>query len=215
MTENIWQMSAWKLIISGGPLMIPILFCSIFALGIAIEKFYLFRKIKIDIIAFKKKIFDLLKDNKIKDALQICDTHPSPVAKILKAGILKHGCSREEMKESIEEISLYEIPKLEGKLSALSTIAHITPLLGILGTVTGMINCFHSIQIRSAAMTPVTSGDLAGGIAEALLTTVGGLMVAVPSYIIYNYFVSRINTLVLEMERAATELINFLQQRTL
>src|SRR5689334_20812085 len=114
----------------------------------------------------------------------------------------------------MEDASLYEIPKLESRLGALSTIAHVSPLLGLLGTVTGMTACFHTIQVRTASLNPVTPGDLAGGIGEALITTVAGLMVAIPTYIAYNYLVSRVNYFILEMERAATELVNYITQIT-
>ena len=208
--SGIWDMNAWSLIKAGGPLMAPILICSVFALSIFIEKMFYFVSIKADVPQLKRQVFDSIRENKIKEALHLSNANLSPIAKILKAGIIKIGYSREEIKESIEEVSLFEIPRLESKLNALATIAHISPLLGLLGTVTGMTACFHTIQVRTASLNPVTPGDLAGGIGEALLTTVAGLMVAIPTYVAYNYLVSRINNVVLEMERAATELINLI-----
>ncbi|MBI5149601.1 MAG: MotA/TolQ/ExbB proton channel family protein [Candidatus Omnitrophica bacterium] len=208
--EGIWGMSAWEFIKLGGPVMIPILLCSLFALGIIIEKLVYFSMIKIDVPQFKTKIFALIKANKIREAVQLCDASPSPVAKIFKAGILKFGAAHDEIKESMDDASSFEIPKMESRLGAVATIAHIAPLLGLLGTVTGMTSSFHTIQVRAASLNPVTPGDLAGGISEALLTTVAGLMVAIPTYVVYNYCVSRINRFVLEMERSATELINFM-----
>ncbi len=204
--------SAWNLFFSGGPLMIPILLCSIFAFGIVMEKFSLFRKININISSFKSAVFDLLKHNKIKEALELCEENPSPVAKIIKAGLIKFGCSREEIQESIEEVSLNEIPRLELRLNALGTLAHVTPLIGFLGTMIGMVYNFYSLQSRAAALNPVTSGELAGALATSLLTTVAGLIIAIPTYIAYNYFVNRVNHLITEMERAATELINVMAQ---
>jgi len=209
---GIWEMNAWSLIKSGGPIMIPIILCSVFALGIVIEKLLYFHLIKTNVIRLKRQVFDRIKSNRIKESIELCDADRSPVAKILKAGILKFGASREEIKESMEDISLFEIPKLENRLSALATIAHISPLLGLLGTVTGMTASFHTIQVRAASLNPVTPGDLAGGIGEALLTTVAGLMVAIPTFVAYNYFVHRTNYFVLEMERGATELVNFIFQ---
>ncbi len=208
--NGIWAMNAWEIMKMGGPLMIPILLCSVFALEIIIEKLIYFSTIQINTSQFKENIFSLLRDNKIKEAVQLCDAHSSPVAKILRAGVLKFGAAREEIKESMENASLFEIPKLESRLGILATVAHISPLLGLLGTVTGMISCFHAIQVRAAAFNPLTPGDLAGGIGEALITTMAGLMVAIPSFVAYNYCVSRINQFTLEMERAATELVNFM-----
>lgn len=212
--NGIWEMSPIKLIQAGGPIMIPIILCSLFALAIVIEKIIYFSLIRTDTKSLKQNVFEQIKNNKIKEAIHSCEENKSPVGKILKAGIIKFGSSREEIKENIEDVSLYEIPRMESKLPALATIAHISPLLGLLGTVTGMTASFHTIQVRAASLNPVTPGDLAGGIGEALLTTVAGLMVAIPAYVAYNYLVNRINGFVLEMERAATELVNFMCQVT-
>ncbi len=212
MNGGIWEMNAIQLMKAGGPLMVPILICSLIALAIVTEKLIYFASIRTDLLILKRQVFDYMKSNKIKESIQVCEVNRSPVAKILKAGIVKFGSSREEVKQSMEDVSLFEIPKLEGRLPALATIAHICPLLGLLGTVTGMTESFHTIQMRAASLNPVTPGDLAGGIGEALLTTVAGLMVAIPTFVAYNYCVSRINHVVLEMERSATELLNFMGQ---
>ncbi|MDP2654558.1 MAG: MotA/TolQ/ExbB proton channel family protein [Candidatus Omnitrophota bacterium] len=207
---GIWEMNLGHLIVAGGPIMVPIIICSILALAIVLGKLFYFSSISADTVKLKNDVFDLVKNNQIKEAVKLCNDSPSPVAKILKAGVLKFGCPREEIKEAMEDVSLFEIPKLEKRLTALATIANISPLLGLLGTVTGMTGSFHTIQVRAASMNPVTPGDLAGGIWEALLTTVAGLMVAIPAFVAYNYCVSRVNAFILDMERAATELVNFL-----
>lgn len=211
-SSGIWEMNAWKLFLLGGPVMWPILFCSIFSFAIVVEKFIYLGSIKVDAARLRRQVFDMVKNNKIKEAVVHCDAQKSPIAKIFKAALVKFGSSREELKEHIEDVSLYEIPKLESRLSGLATIGHVSPLLGLLGTVTGMVTSFQTIQMRAASMNPVTPGDLAGGIGEALITTVAGLMVAIPTFVFYNYFVSRVNHLILEMERAATEIVNFISQ---
>jgi biopolymer transport protein ExbB len=205
-------MSLWQVFLSGGPVMWPILLCSIFALAIILEKFWHLYKIKIDTQEFLSNILDKMKRHEIKEALKLCENTKSPIAHILKAGILKYDRTREQIKEAIEDASLYEIPKLEKNLSTLATIAHISPLLGLLGTVTGMVRCFQTIQVKATSFNPVSPGDLAGGIWEALLTTVAGLIVAIPTFVAYNYLVSRINNFILEMEKASTELVNFLTE---
>jgi len=197
---------------AGGPVMWPILLCSIFAFAILIEKFWHLHKIKIDTQDFLNSILDKMKRHETKEALKICDNTKSPIARILKAGILKYDRPRPQIKEAIEDASLYEVPRLEKNLTALATIAHVSPLLGLLGTVTGMVRAFQMIQAKSTSFHPVSPGDLAGGIWEALLTTVAGLIVAIPTFVIYNYLVSRVNNFVLEMEKAATELVNFLTE---
>jgi biopolymer transport protein ExbB len=210
MSGTIWEMNAWTLIKTGGPLMVPILLCSLFALAIVIEKLIYFAMISTDVNKLKKNIFNAIRNNRIQEALQICESSPSPVGKILKAGIEKFGGSRQDVEQRMEDASLFEIPKLESRMAALATIAHISPLMGLLGTVTGMMTSFHTIQVRAAALNPVTPGDLAGGIWEALITTVAGLMVAIPTFVAYNYCVNRINHFVHDMERGATELLNFM-----
>ena len=197
---GIWEMNAWSLIKSGGPIMAPIILCSIFALGIVIEKFFYFAYIKTNVGRLKRQIFDRIKSNRIKESIELCDGNNSPVAKILKAGILKFGASREEIKENMEDISLFEITKLESRVNALATIAHISPLLGLLGTVTGMTASFHTIQIRAASLNPVTPGDLAGVIGEALLTTVAGLMVTIPTFVAYHSFVHLTHQFALDLD---------------
>ena len=204
------KMSFWQVILAGGPVIWPIILCSIFALAIIIEKFWYLGRIQTDTQGFLQNVLDNIKRHQIKEALQACENNKSPVSSILKAGILKYDRTREQIKEAIEDASLYEIPRLEKNLPALATIAHISPLLGLLGTVTGMVKVFQVIQAKAAALYPVTPADLAGGIWEALIATVAGLVVAIPVFVIYNYLVSRVNSFILEMEKSATELINFL-----
>ena len=209
---DLYRMNLWQVFLAGGPVMWPILLCSIFAFAIIIAKWFQIHRIKINTQEFLNNILDKMKRHQIKEALQACDTAKGPISNILKAGILKYDRPRTQIKEAIEDASLYEIPRLEKNLTALATIAHISPLLGLLGTVTGMVRCFQSIQAKSASFHPVSPGDLAGGIWEALLTTVAGLIVAIPTFVAYNYLVSRIDHFILEIEKAATELVNFLTE---
>lgn len=209
---DLYKMSLWQVFLAGGPVMWPILLCSVFALAVALEKFWHLHKIKIDTQDFLNKILDKMKRHDTKEALQLCDGIKSPIANILKAGILKYDRPRPQIIEAIEDASLYEIPRLEKNLPTLATLAHICPLLGLLGTVTGMVRCFQLIQAKATSFHPISPGDLAGGIWESLLTTVAGLIVAIPTFVAYNYLVSRINNFILEMEKASTELVNFLTE---
>lgn len=196
----------------GGPVMIPIILCSIFGFAMAIEKKWQLHRAKIDTDKFLRDILDTIRKLKIKEALDMCDSIKSPISRILKAGIMKYSQSKEDIKQAMEDASLYEIPKLEKNLTALATVAHISPLLGLLGTVTGLVKCFQVIQLQSSSFSPINPGDLAGGIWEALITTVAGLIVAIPMFVIYNYLVSGVNSFILDMERSATELVNFLSE---
>lgn len=200
-------------IIKGGPVMIPILLCSILAFAIIIERFVYLQKAKIDTKKFMDDISTSLKRNRIMEAIDMCEQTPGPIANILKSGILKHDRTRHEIREAIEDAGLHEIPKLEKNVGLLATIAHISPLLGLLGTVTGMVRAFQIVQEKSTILNPVSPADLAGGIWEALITTVAGLIVAIPTLAAYNYFVSKVNNFILEIETSATDLINILSEK--
>lgn len=197
----------FRIIEMGGPMMYPILLCSILFVAILIERLYHYHRAEIDTNQFVAGIRNVLKKKKIAEAISICDDTPGPVAHIVKAGILKHDRAKEEIKETIGDAALHEVPRLEKNLNILATVAHISPLLGLLGTVLGMIGAFQEIQRESGR---VNAGDLAGGIWEALVTTAAGLCVAIPAYVAYNYLVSRVSSLVLDMERSATEVVDLL-----
>ncbi len=197
----------------GGPVMWVIFLCSVIALAVVIERFFQLRRSGIDTKKFMNDISNLLKRNKIIEAINICNQTPGPFPQVMKAGILKHDRSRPEMREAIEDAALGEIPELERNLSILATIAHITPLLGLLGTVLGMLKCFQIIEQKSTALVPVNPKDLAGGVWEALLATVFGLCVAIPTYVAYNYLVNKVNSFIHDMEKNATDLVNLLTSR--
>lgn len=203
----------FNIIQKGGAVMYPIILCSIMAFSVILERLYYLHKIKIDTVAFMNKIESALKYNKVAEAVKICEDTTGPIARIIKAGILKYDRPRQEIREAIEDAGHQEVPKLEKNVKILATIAHVSPLFGLLGTVTGMVKAFQVIQIKAAALNPVSAGNLAGGIWEALLTTAAGLMVAIPAITAYHYLSARVQDFTLEMERSATELINILSQR--
>ena len=203
----------WDIVNKGGPMMYLIILSSIIAFGVVIDRIYNLYKARIDADKFMDGITAVLKRNKIIESIEMCNNTPGPIAHIVKAGILKHDRSKPEIKEAVEEAAQLEIPRLERHLPILATIAHIAPLLGLLGTVTGMIRSFQVIQAKALALAPVNPGDLAGGIWEALLATVAGLAVAIPTYVAYNYLTSQVDNLVYDMERSATDLVNLLSSR--
>jgi biopolymer transport protein ExbB len=192
----------------GGYLMYLLLICSIVAVTIFIERVIQYNRAKIDTDKFLAGLRNILKKRNVVEAVTICSETPGPVSSMLKSGILKHGRKRGIIKEAMEDASSFEIPRLEKNLLVLSTIAHIAPLLGLLGTVMGMVKAFMVIQLKGV----VNPADLAEGIWEALLTTVYGLAVAIPTYMAYNYLVSRVRTFISEMEKAASEIINILDE---
>ena len=201
----------WVLMQKGGPLMYLILICSIISFTVIVERIITLGRAKIDLTAFMSKILESVRRNRIMEAIETCDSTQSPVANIIKSGLLKQSASRQEIKETMEEAALVEVPKLEKNLNILATLAHVTPLIGLLGTVTGMVQAFQIIQEKAGALNPVSPGDLAGGIWEALLTTVGGLSVAIPTLVAYNFLVTKVDGFVINMERAAMELVQVLK----
>ena len=213
----MWQLilkgGLWQLFQRGGPVMYPIFFCSIIALAVVIDRVYHLRRAKVDTEKFMEEISSKLKRNRIVEAIDMCEQTPGPIASILKAGLLKHDRSRQEVREAVEDAALYEVPRLEKFMNILATVTTVSPLLGLLGTVTGMVGAFQVIEEKAGSLAPVNPGDLAAGIWEALLTTVFGLCVAIPALLTYNWLTTWVNRFVLDMERSATELVNLLGQK--
>ncbi|MCK5451423.1 MAG: MotA/TolQ/ExbB proton channel family protein [Candidatus Omnitrophica bacterium] len=193
--------------------MILIIMCSVIAVAVVLERIIYLYRAKINTEEFMESIVETLRRNKINEAIDRCNVMPGPIARILKSGILKHDRSRMEIKDAIEDAGIHEVPLLEKNLGVLATIAHVSPLLGLLGTVTGMVRAFQVIEQKAVAFMPVNPGDLAGGIWEALITTVAGLAVAIPTYVAYNFLVSKVDGFVLEMEKSATDLVNILGKK--
>ena len=200
-------MNPYELMIQGGILMWPILFCSIIALAIVVERVIALRRADIDTREFMDTMRQVLRQNRTQEAVEICDETDAPVARIMKAGILKHNRPKEDIREAIEDAGRFEIPRLERYLSGLATCATVAPMLGLLGTVQGMIKAFAKIQNMRGQVNP---SDLAEGIGNALLTTAAGLAVAIPVVIFYNYFLSRVEGMIVEMEASSSELIDLL-----
>ncbi len=201
------QMQIFKIIVAGGILMIPIGICSVLALAIVIERFWSLRRATIDTRGFMDTMRQVLRQNRIQDAVEICDEVDAPIARIMRAGILKYNRTKDDIREAIEDAGHLEIPRLERYMSALATCASVAPLLGLLGTVQGMIKCFAQIQAMEGLVSP---SDLAEGIGNALVTTAAGLTVAIPTLVAYNYFVTRVENMILEMEISSSELIELL-----
>lgn len=189
---------------TGGVVMWFLLGFSIVALAFTIERAIALRRAKINVNEFLAKIRKALIVNRsVRDAIKICEQYRGPVASIMKAGLLKYGQPKDEIEKTIENAALYEMGRLERGLTVLATIANVAPLLGFLGTVTGMIASFDALAEAGLS----NPGLVAVGIKEALYTTAGGLAVAIPVQIVYNYFMSRINRFVRDIETAANMLL--------
>lgn len=194
--------------IKGGVVMIPILACSVIALAIVIERFINLTEGKVIPKDFFARIKGLLLEGHINEALSICSKSNKPIAKIIEAGIMKYYFGRDEIKEAIEDAGRHEIASVEKYLNILSTIAGVAPLLGLLGTVTGMIKVFNIISLGGIGK----AEELAGGIGEALITTAAGLSIAIPTLVFHNIFSERADRLILKMEKSSMELTEILSQ---
>jgi len=190
----------------GGFLMYPIFVCSLVAITIFFERMFYLKSIKTKSKRFVLRVKDLVKKGSIELAISACRKSPTPVSQIMLAGLMKFGQGRDEMKEAIEDSANQEIPVLERNLSTLSTIGNITPLLGLLGTVFGMVKAFNVIAVMGVGKPEA----LAGGISEALLTTAFGLSIAIPTIVVYNYLSHRVDKLIREMEVNCVDLIDLL-----
>ncbi len=192
----------------GGLLMWPILGCSIVAVAIFAERFFYLHRASIHVGEFLKGLSNLIQRRNFAEALHESAGTPGPVARVIHAAILRHNLSRSELREVVQEAGQLEVPKLERFLGVLATIALLTPLLGLLGTVSGMIDAFGAIASHGGYAT-VT--ELSGGVYKSLLTTAAGLVVATPIFVAYSYLSSRVNAILHEMERAGIEVVHLLK----
>jgi len=187
----------------GGIVLVLIIVLAFIATVIIIERLLYFRRIRIDEEQMLSRLKATMEKGHFDEALSICEANPSPITNLMKVGIEHRGQSEARIKDSILGAANMEIPRLERYLSALGTIANISTLLGLLGTVTGNIRSFGVLGSMGAVGDPSL---LARGIAEALLTTAGGLIVAIPTIVFYNYLVNRVNHIIIRLENRVTDL---------
>lgn len=195
-----------EIVKAGGWVMLPILLCSVVATAIVAERFWTLRQRRIAPDNLVVQIWNLARAGQLGEDRVRALRRSSPLGRILAAGLVNMNHSRELMKESIEDVGRHVVHDLERYLNTLGTIAAISPLLGLLGTVLGMIRVFTVITTEGVG----NPGVLAGGIAEALITTAAGLIVAIPSLLFYRYFRGRVDELVVTMEQEAIKLVEAL-----
>lgn len=202
-------MSVFSILVRGGWLMIPIALCSFIAAGIIIERWLTLRKARVNTGTLINRVRQALRSGEVGRAVDVCEETPGPVAGMLRVGIQRAGSSRAVIRETVESAGKAELYKLEKGMDTLATVAAIAPLLGFLGTVTGMIQAFMEIQALGGQ---VNANVLAGGIWEALMTTAAGLTVGIPAMIFYNWLVGRVQHFVFEMENSSMELLDLLEE---
>ena len=194
---------------NGGPVIWLLLACGLFAALVFFERLFNLHRAQIAADDFLKGVYNILNRDNTVEAATICEEAPGPVARLALAAVLHHDDALENIGRAIEDAGLEEIPRMERGLGWLATVARITPLIGLLGTVLGMMDVLLAAH-RAAPL--VSMADLTGGLWAALSSTALSLVVAILVYAGYNLLVSRVESILLDMERAASALMNFMRQ---
>jgi len=195
------------LVREGGPLMWVIVGCGALAFGVFVERSLHLHRARIKADDFLEGVFNILRRQSVDEAITICDETPGPVAYLVKTAIMHRRDSKQAMRDALEDISLAEVSRMERRLVVIALVAQIAPLLGLLGTVLGMV---ESLLVMQQQAPLVQSVDMADGLLRALTTTAAGLTVAIPSYAAFNLLVIKVDRIVLDMEKAASEVSAFL-----
>ncbi len=189
----------WLILVTGG-----------IGAAIFMERLLHYHRAQINSTEFLNGVRNVLKRANIVEAVSICDATPGPVARMVKVAILNRDGGREGMREALDEAGLVEVPRLEEKLGVLATISQIAPLMGLFGAVLGFMRVFYRIQQSGVPMQPP---EFAAGIWQGLICLAGGIAVAIPAYVGHNLLVSRLNQVLLDMEKASTDIANLLSGR--
>lgn len=185
--------------------------CSIVSFTIFIERIMQLNRSEIDTNQFIIGMRKTIKDGNLVEAIHICEQVGGTIAAIIKAGILKHNRGKEQIESAMEVAGLIEIARLEKNAKILSIIAHVAPLIGLLGTVLGFIQAFS--EMRLSGLVDISATRIGEAMEYALITTAAGLVVAIPSVLAYNYIVSRIEGFVLEIQTSSAEIVDLLLER--
>lgn len=203
------MLSLWELTQSGGVVMAVLFVLSVITVYIFVERYFAILKASKEDINFMNHIKDFIHDSKIESALELCKKNDSPIARMIEKGVSRIGKPLRDIGTAVETIGKLEIYKLESNLSTLATIAGAAPMLGFLGTVIGMIKAFHEMYISGNS---VEISQLSGGIMQAMVTTVAGLIVGIVAYIGYNMLVSKVEKIIHKMEARTTEFLDLLEE---
>ena len=193
-------------LLRGGPVMYPLFLCAILAVAVMIERFIRINRAAHDNEELMERVRTALNAGKIDEALALCDESPGPVPQLIASGIRSRDLDSDAIERTMEELALRETPLLYKRLGVLDTVITIAPLLGLLGTVTGMIRSFH--VVGTAGLNAPTA--ITGGVAEALIATATGLAIAIVTLVGYNYLTEKVKEIIAEMEIRGTQLLNIL-----
>lgn len=203
------KLSIWEMATKGGPIMIPIALMSVIAVYIFIERYIVISRAAREEHNFMNNIRDFIHNGRIDSALSLCKNNESPIARMIEKGLIRIGKPLNDINAAIENVGKLEVAKLEKTMALLATIAGAAPMLGFLGTVTGMVEAFYDM---SMAGNNIDIKMLSGGIYQAMITTVAGLIVGIIGYICYNVLVTRVGKVVFVLEARATEFMDLLHE---
>lgn len=188
-----------------------LLICSMVALALFFERYLFFHRISIKVDEFLQGLSNLVRRRNYAEALHECAGTAGPVARVIHAALIRHESPRSELKEIVQEAAQLEMPKLERHMALLATIAMITPLIGLLGTMAGMIDAFTTVSNLGGY---ATATDLSAGIYQSLITSAAGLAVAIPTYAGYCFLSARVNQVMHDMERGGIEIVQMIADNT-
>ena len=197
------------LVQKGGPLMWLILGCSVTALGVFCERLLFFHRASIQTGDFLRGLANLLRNKNFAEAIRECAASPGPVPRVLLAMLVRHNSPRSELRDIAQEAGQLEVPRLERNLALLATIAYATPLVGLLGTILGLLTAFQQITTHGGY---ATAAEIAGGVYESLLTSAAALTIAIPAFVAHSYLVARSNDVLHDIERASIEILDVLHE---
>jgi biopolymer transport protein ExbB len=203
------KLSIWDLTLKGGPIMIPIAILSVLAVYIFVERFFVIGKASKEDANFMNNIRDFMHNGRLDSALSLCRNNTTPIARMIEKGLQRLGRPLPDINAAIENVGSLEVAKLEKNLSTLATCAGAAPMLGFLGTVTGMVRAFYDM---SMAGNNIDIQLLSSGIYEAMVTTVAGLIVGIAAYFCYNILVAKVQKIVFTLEARATEFMDLLHE---
>lgn len=197
----------YEFLLKGGWFMAPILACSVVALAVFFERAWALRSGRTVPQELVRRAEDLVRREQLEEAMALCRRSRSPLAHVLLGALKNAGQEREVVKEAVQEVGRREAAHLERYVGVLGTVANVSPLLGLLGTVSGMIKAFTVISLQGVG----NPASLAGGISEALITTAAGLTVAIPAFVAYRYFLGKVDRVILELEQYALHFVDLVK----
>lgn len=204
------EMNLWTMATYGGPIMIILGLMLVIAIYMFIERWNTLKHASQDDVTFMNKIRDYMYDGKIEDARKLCKETDHPTARMVEKGISRLGRPMSDVQVAIENVGNIEIAKLEKGLVIMASISGGAPMLGFLGTVTGMVSTFYNMSLNNSGT--IQLADLSVGMYQAMVTTIGGLIVGIIAYFFYNYLISRVNAVVNMLEAKTMEFLDLLNE---